>query len=168
MSKAIGLLASLFTILAGSLWAGQLSQPQGPVILSVTGDLAQTNVEDRADFDLEMLRALPVEQFDTTTIWTEGTKSFTGVPLQTLLAELGAEGTMVLASAINDYTVEIPVDSLGPNVPLVAYEMNGEIMSRRQKGPLWIVYPFDSDAEFRSEVIYARSIWQLDRLEVVK
>lgn len=168
MSKTIGLLASLFTILAGSLWAGQLAQPQGPVILSVTGDLAQTNVEDRADFDLEMLRALPVEQFDTTTIWTEGTKSFTGVPLQTLLAELGAEGTMVLASAINDYTVEIPVDSLGPNVPLVAYEMNGEIMSRRQKGPLWIVYPFDSDAEFRSEVIYARSIWQLDRLEVVK
>ena len=168
MSKTIGLLASLFTILAGSLWAGQLSQPQGPVILSVTGDLARTNVEDRAEFDLEMLRALPVEQFDTTTIWTEGTKSFTGVPLQTLLAEVGAEGTMVLASAINDYTVEIPVDSLGPNAPLVAYELNGEIMSRRQKGPLWIVYPFDSDAEFRSEVIYARSIWQLDRLEVVK
>ncbi|MDP5360810.1 MAG: oxidoreductase, partial [Paracoccaceae bacterium] len=36
------------------------------------------------------------------------------------------------------------------------------------KGPLWVVYPYDMSADYRSEVIYYRSIWQLDRIEVVK
>ena len=52
--------------------------------------------------------------------------------------------------------------------PIVAYRMDGETMSVRDKGPLWIVYPYDSDADYRTEVIYSRSIWQLDRIEVIK
>ncbi|RYH00603.1 oxidoreductase, partial [Salipiger sp. IMCC34102] len=39
-------------------------------------------------------------------------------------------------------------------------------MQVRDKGPLWIVYPYDDTPEYRSEVIYSRSIWQLDRIEV--
>ena len=42
-----------------------------------------------------------------------------------------------------------------------------ETMSIRDKGPLWVVYPYDSSADYRTEVIYSRSIWQLDRIEVV-
>jgi len=38
----------------------------------------------------------------------------------------------------------------------------------REKGPLWVIYPYDSDAKFRTEVIYSRSIWQLDRLAIVQ
>jgi len=41
-------------------------------------------------------------------------------------------------------------------------------MSVREKGPLWVIYPYDSDAKFRTEVIYSRSIWQLDRLAIVQ
>ena len=70
-----------------------------------------------------------------------------------------------LGDAVTYYSLSA---ASGTTAPLVAYEMDGETMSRRQKGPLWIVYPFDSDADFRSEVIYSRSIWQLDRLEIVK
>jgi hypothetical protein len=51
---------------------------------------------------------------------------------------------------------------------IVAFEMDGKPMPRRAKGPLWIVYPFDSSAKFRTESIYARSIWQLNRLHIVK
>ena len=40
-------------------------------------------------------------------------------------------------------------------------------MSLRDKGPLWIVYPFDSNPSYSTEVTYARSIWQLDRIEVL-
>jgi hypothetical protein len=46
--------------------------------------------------------------------------------------------------------------------------MDGNAMSVRDKGPLWVIYPYDSDAAYRTEVIYSRSIWQLDRLEVVQ
>ncbi len=39
-------------------------------------------------------------------------------------------------------------------------------MSVREKGPLWIVYPYSSSPEFQNEVIYSRSIWQLNRITV--
>ncbi len=52
--------------------------------------------------------------------------------------------------------------------PIIAYLLNGEEMSIRDKGPLWVIYPFDSDADFRSEVVFSRSIWQLDRLEILR
>ena len=44
---------------------------------------------------------------------------------------------------------------------------NGGRMSVRDKGPLWIVYPFDSSEEYQAELIYSRSIWQLVRIEVL-
>ena len=50
--------------------------------------------------------------------------------------------------------------------PIVAYEMDGKLMSRRDKGPLWLIYPYSSNAEYRTEVIYSRSIWQLDRMAI--
>jgi hypothetical protein len=36
----------------------------------------------------------------------------------------------------------------------------------RTKGPLFIVYPFDSKAELRSATYYERSAWQLKSLTV--
>ena len=72
------------------------------------------------------------------------------------------------ATAINDYTVEIPVSDAVEGGPIIAYSVDGKPMSVRDKGPLWVIYPYDSGAQYRSEVIYSRSIWQLDRIEVVK
>ena len=57
---------------------------------------------------------------------------------------------------------------LEDDVPIIAYEMNGKPMSRREKGPLWIVYPYDSAAKYRTELAHARSVWQLDRLDVLE
>ena len=72
------------------------------------------------------------------------------------------------ATAINDYAVEIPVSDAVVGGPIVAYFLNGEPMSVRDKGPLWIVYPFDADPHYQTEVIYSRSIWQLDRIELIE
>jgi hypothetical protein len=33
-------------------------------------------------------------------------------------------------------------------------------------GPFWLVYNYDANPEFRTELIYARSIWQLARITV--
>ncbi|MGR3607464.1 MAG: oxidoreductase, partial [Sulfitobacter sp.] len=42
----------------------------------------------------------------------------------------------------------------------------GSLMSRRGKGPLWIVYPYDNNPSYKTETIYSRSIWQMDRIAV--
>lgn len=59
--------------------------------------------------------------------------------------------------------VEIEADAQGHGL-ILAYLLDGQPMSVRDKGPLWLVYPYDASPAFRSEVIYSRSIWQLDRI----
>lgn len=147
--------------------ANDLPAPEGPVLLTVTGVIDATNAEDAAHFDLDMLQAVGTETFETSTIWTEGKQSFTGVPLQALMARLGVEQGTIRATAINDYAIEIPLDDPTSQAAILAFAIDGSPISRRQKGPLWLVYPFDSGTQFRSEVVYARSIWQLDRIHVL-
>lgn len=144
-----------------------LPAPKGEIILTITGDIKNTNAEGAAVFDLEMLQSLPAHEFDTETIWTEGTHTFSGVSLGTLLKAVGAEGVAIRATALNDYAVEIPMTDATDGSALIAYHFDGAEMSVREKGPLWVVYPYSSNAKYRSEVIYSRSIWQLDRLEVI-
>jgi hypothetical protein len=140
----------------------------GPAVLTISGDLAQTDGSDSFIFDRAALMALPATTFETSTIWTDGVHSFTGVSLQTLAVEMGVNDGRFLATAINDYTVEIPISDAVEGGPIIAYLMDGKEMSIRDKGPLWVIYPYDSDADFRSEVVYSRSIWQLDRLEILR
>ncbi|WP_261193523.1 molybdopterin-dependent oxidoreductase [Pseudoruegeria sp. SHC-113] len=161
-----GCMGLALAFLPASGMAMDLAAPQGEVLLTVSGAISSTNAEGTAQFDLGMLQGMAVTEFTTTTIWTDGEDSYTGVVLKTLLESLGAEGTTLKASAINDYTIEIPVDSLTDAYPIVAYFQNGAEMPVRNKGPLWVIYPYASDTDLQSEVIYSRSIWQLDRLEV--
>lgn len=141
-----------------------LPVPAGEVMLTVSGDIDITNGDGVAQFDRDMLEALPSATIATSTIWTEGVVEFTGVRLKTLLDVVGATDGTLSATAINDYAVDIPVSDAVEDGPIIAYQMNGAPMSVRDKGPLWVVYPYDENPRYRTEVIYSRSIWQLDRI----
>lgn len=160
------LLTTLFFAAFGAqpMFAQTLPSPTGDVILTITGSIENQTSDGKAELDLDLLKRLPQVQFSTSTIWMEGVTEFTGVPLQDLLEYVGAKGTTIQAVALNDYKIEIPTNSVTDTAPIVAYLMDGAEMSPRGKGPLWVVYPYDTDASYRTEVIYSRSIWQLDRI----
>lgn len=145
----------------GALSAQELATPSEPPILRIEGKIAATNAEGAALFDLAMLDALPQEEFTTSTIWTEGTLRFSGPPLSEVLRAVGASGPRIAAKAINDYTVDIPVAEIGPRFPILATRIDGQPFGVREKGPIWIVYPYDADSGFRTETAYGRSVWQL-------
>lgn len=166
LSSSLGALALIVSI-SGTAGAADLPQPEGEIVLTVSGAISTTNGDGTARFDLAMLSALESRTIATTTIWTEGEQAFTGVGLDTLLDLLGVDGGTLSATAINDYSVTIPVADAIPDGPIVAYSNNGEPMSVREKGPLWVVYPYDSNPDYQAESIYSRSIWQLDRIEVL-
>jgi hypothetical protein len=42
--------------------------------------------------------------------------------------------------------------------------MNGQMLTRRDKGPLWIIYPRDAVPMLREERFEHRWVWQLYRL----
>lgn len=160
---------SAFLIAATALPVrAELAAPTGEVILSVDGAIADTNADGKATFDMAMLQAMTANEFATSTTWTEGTKTFKGVPLKTLLDSIGAKGSKVVATALNNYSVEIPMEAIKDGIPILAYTIDGEEFSRRDKGPLWIVFPYDSSAEYQSELVYGWSIWQLAALTVVE
>ena len=166
MGLKAGCVGLALALLPSAALAADLAAPQGDVILTVSGLIATTNADGSAQFDLAMLQAMDVQEFTTTTIWTEGEVAFTGAPLAEVLRRLGIESGTLRATAVNDYAVAFPVEDALVERALIAYRMNGEPMSVRDKGPLWIVYRYDSEAKYQSEEYYSRSIWQLDRIIV--
>src|SRR5690625_1947375 len=85
----------------------RLEQPQGIILLEVEGQIERTNRDGRAALDRAMLEQLPAAKLETTTLVTDGLKSFDGFYMRDLLDLLGAEGTVARASALNDYVIDI-------------------------------------------------------------
>lgn len=156
---------SICALLAAPVRAQDLPMPTGEVILEATGLITTTNSDKAALFDLEMLQSMDPVEIKTSTIWTEGVHSFTGIPLNKLAERLGVTGGTFRMTAINDYMIEVPVSDAVEGGPIIAFAMDGKPMSVRDKGPLWLIYPFDSNPDYQTEVFYSRSIWQLNRIE---
>ena len=146
--------------------AQALDAPKGKVVLSISGNVQFKNAGDRADFDMDMLAALPQHSFTTSTPWYKAMKKFTGPLLRDVLAAAGAQGTALKAVALNNFKVEIPVADTRQFPVLLARLLDDQPMLIREKGPLFIVYPFDTDTELHSARYYSRSAWQLRTLEI--
>jgi hypothetical protein len=136
-----------------------LERPLGKVILTVQGAITERNDEQGARFDLAMLQSLPQHRFTTLTPWNPAL-------LRDVLKAVGAQGRELEALALNDYRTRIPLDDVLQHDVIVAHHMNGALIPVRTKGPLFIVYPFDSKPELRANMYYERSAWQLKTLTV--
>nr|WP_296015632.1 molybdopterin-dependent oxidoreductase [uncultured Acidovorax sp.] len=146
--------------------AQALDKATGPVVLTVEGAITHTNHGTQAQFDMKMLETLPQHSFSTKTPWYPAAVTFTGPLLRDVLAAVGAKGSKITAVALNDYKTEIPVEDAIRHDVIVARLMNNRPMPVREKGPLFIVYPFDTKTELRSEVYYNRAAWQLNSLRI--
>lgn len=159
---ALGLTASLLS--PTSTMASEA--PTGNVVLTVSGQISETNMDGSFVFDMEMLEALPQYGFVTNTPWHPEAHEFSGPLLREVLARVGAEGDTVQAIALNDYKVDIPIEDASKFDMIIARLMDGEPMSVRNKGPLFIIYPFDQQHETQSQIYYNRAIWQLKAINI--
>jgi hypothetical protein len=155
--------------LAGAVTAraGALAMPTGKPILTISGRINVTNVGDTAVFDRDMLEGLALTSFKTMTPWYEEPVTFSGVELELLMKVVGTTGVQLRAQALDDYTTEIPITDFPTWHPILAIRRNGEYMPVSDKGPLFIVYPFDSEPELKHQRFYSRSAWQVVRMVVV-
>ncbi|WP_220250848.1 molybdopterin-dependent oxidoreductase [Billgrantia montanilacus] len=146
--------------------ADTLPVPEGKVLLSVSGKIGKTNVDSEAHFDRTMLEALPRQTLHTSTVVTDGVNRFEGFLMSDLLAHVGAQGERAEARALNDYVVDIPLEDFRDFEVLVADSMDGERLTPRDKGPLWIVYPRDDHSELQDIRYDYRWVWQLESLDI--
>lgn len=146
--------------------AVEIAMPTGAEILEVNGSITSLNADGKAIFDLEMLDALPQRVTKATTPWYTGEHEFSGVIISDLLEYLGAEGENVTFTALNDYSSEIPMEEIKDLPVILATRVDGEELSVRDKGPLFVIYPFDLDSTLYNEVIFGRSVWQVASVTV--
>jgi hypothetical protein len=154
---------SLVVACATVLLFGVLPANAGNVILTIDGDIAG---QAPMDMTLEDIEALGTATVVTKTPWHEEAVTFEGVSLASLLEKAGAKGKTLSVFALNNYRSEMPVSDIGEHGVILAYKQNGEYMPVSDKGPLFIVYPFDADPALNNEVYYARSAWQVRSITV--
>jgi hypothetical protein len=144
-----------------------LGKPHGPVVLTLRGKVGITNDAGAAHFDMAMLEGLPQRSITTRTPWYDGPRKFTGPLLRDVLQAVGAKGTGLRAIALNDYKVDIPFEDALKFDVVMARLLDDKPMPVRDKGPLFIIYPFDDKPELRVPQYFARCAWQLRTIEIV-
>jgi hypothetical protein len=120
------------------------------------------------ELTLEELAALPQHTLVTTNEFTDTPVAYTG-PLARDVLELLALDSLdiVRFTAANDYYIDVPTDELHRYDVVLAMEADGRKLSRRDKGPLWLMYPLSEHPELAGPVYNARLIWQVVRVDAL-
>ncbi len=141
--------------------AAGLAVPTERALLTISGKIRVTNVGETAQFDRPMLEALGMRSFTTQTPWYDQKVLFEGPTLVSILEAVGAYGENLTAIALNDYATKIPISDFSRFGTILALKRDGNYLSVREKGPLFVVYPYDSDPELKQQKYYGRSAWQV-------
>src|SRR2546429_2027503 len=140
--------------------------PTEPVVLTVRGRFGLAHAEAGVTFDMPTLERLGLIRFTTPTAWTDGPVTFEGVLLSRLLEVLAVPGdvTELAMIALNDYQVAIPATDIRTWPVIIALKRDGQYMSIRNKGPLWVEYPRHAFPELEQAKHNSKWIWQLKEI----
>lgn len=139
------------------------AQGKADVILTVTRKSAPA---DLREFSRENFEAIGLGKLVTKTPWNQTPTEFEGVFLSDFYRVIGATGRDIKLTALNDYSIILPASDARYN-PLLATRRAGNPLQVRDKGPVFVVYPFDEHPELADETVYARCIWQVCKVEVL-
>lgn len=143
--------------------------PTGPVVLKISGNIgAKQNGRNVVEFDMATLEKLGVVRYTTPTNWTEQPVTFDGVLLANVLSAVGANprAQQLVLVALNDYKVTVPASDSRTWPVMLATKENGNYMSVRERGPLWVVYPQHAFPELGNRDYLSRWVWQLAEIKV--
>ena len=120
------------------------------------------------DLSLESLEALPQTTVVTENEFANGKVAYRGPLMRDVLAQLGLDDVAeVRLVAANDYFVDIPTEDFRAYDAILAMEADGKRLSRREKGPLWLMYPISDHPELNDRIYQRRLIWQVVRIEAL-
>ncbi len=119
------------------------------------------------NFTRDDLLRLGVARISTHTPWHDGLIDFDGVLARDLMTFVGARGEKAAIFALDDYQVDVPLEDFKQFRAIFAHSMNGKPLTVEEKGPLFLVYPYDSNPQLATETYYARSIWQISRIRIL-
>lgn len=135
-------------------------------VISVTLNNANTQLK----LTRSMLSDMPTTSYTTSTVWTEEENTYTGILLYDFLEALSVDMTQengqVVFRALDNYKAILPFSYIDRSAPMIAFLRDGAALSRRSQGPFWLIWPYDLSSRYRTETIYALSIWHIVSLDV--
>ena len=134
------------------------------IILSLKGAGCCAGANE-VHFSQETLAALPQTRVVTKTPWTAELNTYQGVKLSTLLARSQIKNTSVKIRALNDYWASIPASVIEQYQPLLATHIDGVALTRRNKGPVWVILPLSAHPEINTERFHSYMVWQTRSIE---
>lgn len=137
-----------------------------PIAAQTLPTLTVTSPSGTITYDRSELEVMGMVSIKTTTPWNEGVLTFEGVPFTVLLEKAQAMGTMATVTALNDYSVDIPVSDFAEFGTILAIRRDGEYMSVDDQGPYFVIYPFDDNPLLQRQPYYGRAVWQVKALNV--
>ena len=111
------------------------------------------------------LLALPTATITTSTDWTPVSR-FDGPLLSDVLKLAPVQGKTLHIFALDDYSISIPWSDMAQYGVILAHSQDGQRMSRRRFGPLFVIYPRDKFASLQTPITGAKFIWQVCRIDV--
>ena len=146
--------------LPGAAAAADLPAPEGAVVVTVAGNIQNTNrgafdpekdlflkyhevsFEKAAAFDRAMLEELGLHEVEIAFEgWPEPVR-LQGPRLRDLVAAVGGEGATVSLMALDGYASEIAWADLEALDWIVGIRQDGRDLGLGQRGPLWVVYTY--------------------------
>lgn len=110
---------------------------------------------------VDELEQMPTATLATVTPWTDGAVEFEGIYMVDIVERFGDAATVGKAMAFNDYQIEFEIADVIEKGGFVAFKRDGEPLSRRDKGPFWLVFPWSERPELDTRAVHGLSIWQL-------
>ena len=153
MACALGLVLGAGTAIA------QTDKADGPILLTVTGSVSNTNrggfdpetdkffgyneveFSNAKEFDFSSLADLDMVKIKADFPKGRQVHDYEGPLLEDVLESAGATGDTVTIQALDGYAVEIPLKEIIDMGAVVALKRNGEMFGIGDFGPTQIVFP---------------------------
>ena len=154
--------------LVGALMLGLMAGLPGGAWAGAGLELIAADRSTTLELSLEALDSLPQTTVVTENEFANGKVAYRGPLVRDVLAQLGLDDVeQVRLIAANDYFVDIPTEDFRAYDAILAMEADGQKLSRRDKGPLWLMYPISDHAELNDPIYLRRLIWQVVRIEAL-
>lgn len=136
---------------------------QSAIILTLESPSGQQTNLTRED-----LERLPQTTFTTSTPWTKGTHTYKGPKLSLITAKFPQPLNGIRVYAVNGYSYDIGIKDLKKSPFILALQQDSKNMTLRNKGPLWVLVPFDQNPQLMSnQKLLNQAVWQVNKIKAL-
>ncbi len=159
--------ALVFTLLQTSQLIAQttpLGDREKVLTITVYDATAESGDSREYIFSIKDLEEFPLVSVSTETQWTNGVLHFRGPLMRDILDDIGAVGDTIQVNGLDGRSATIPREDIYKFDVIIACQVEGAYFGLRDRGPLWIIYPWTDNPEIQSAIYYDRGIYHLSSL----